>query len=145
MFNFKTLVAVAVLVLGGISAANAQIVDNSAIKIAVPSPFVLRGETLPAGVYTIARTPGKSDSPSLLILRGEGETVVFDSMIGPAERDVKNTQLVFDTINGVNYLTDILVKGQSSKNSIVRSKAQTRALASGVAVSKTVMIAETGF
>ncbi|MEQ1646316.1 MAG: hypothetical protein ABL959_22880, partial [Pyrinomonadaceae bacterium] len=59
MFNLKAkfMLAAAVLFIGGVSAANAQLVDGSAIKVAVPSSFVLRGETFEAGTYTIERTP----------------------------------------------------------------------------------------
>ena len=145
MFNLKTLVAVAVLVLGGISAANAQLANGSAIKIAVPSSFVLRGETFMAGTYTIERTASTADSSSLLVLRGEGETMVFDTIVGRSHEAAENTQLVFETIGGTNYLSAIVVKGTTTKNEIARSKAQARAIADGVSVTQTVMIANTGF
>lgn len=147
MFNLKAkfMLAAAVLFVGGVSAANAQLVDGSAIKVAVPSSFVLRGETFEAGTYTIERTPNTADSPSLLIIRGEGETMIFDTMASSANKTAENTQLVFDTVDGVNYLTSIIVKGQTVKNEIARSAAQRRAIADGVSVTQTVMIANTGF
>ncbi len=47
MFNLKAkfILAAAVLFIGGVSAANAQLVDGSSIKVAVPNSFVVRGET----------------------------------------------------------------------------------------------------
>ncbi|MEQ1643839.1 MAG: hypothetical protein ABL959_10380 [Pyrinomonadaceae bacterium] len=147
MFNLKAkfMLAAALLFLGGVSAANAQLVNGSTINVAVSSPFVLRDKTFDAGVYTIERTPSTIDSPSLLILRGEGETMVFDTILGRSEVAVDNTQLVFETIGGTNYLSAIVVKGNTTKNEIARSKAQARAIADGVSVSQTVMIANTGF
>lgn len=147
MFNLKSkfMLAAALLFLGGVSAANAQLVNGSTINVAVSSPFVLRDKTFDAGVYTIERTPSTIDSPSLLILRGEGETMVFDTILGRSEVAVDNTQLVFETIGGTNYLSAIVVKGNTTKNEIARSKAQARAIADGVSVSQTVMIANTGF
>jgi len=106
---------------------------------------VLRGETFEAGKYTIERTPKTSDEPSLLIIRGEGETMIFDTMVANSTKNAENTKLVFDNIDGVNYLTSIIVKGQSVKNEIARTAAQKRAIANGTAVTHTVTIANTGF
>jgi hypothetical protein len=147
MFNLKAkfMLAAAVLFIGGVSAANAQLVDGSAIKVAVPSSFVLRGETFEPGVYTIERTPNTADAPSLLIIRGEGEAMIFDTMISNAKTAAGDTQLVFDTIDGRNYLTAIVVKGQTTKNEIARSKAQKLAITNGASVTQTIMIANTGF
>ena len=94
MFNLKAkfMLAAAVLFIGGVSAANAQLVDGSSIKVSVPSSFVLRGETFEAGTYSIERTPITIDSPSLLILRGEGETMIFDTMISNSRTVAENTQ-----------------------------------------------------
>ena len=147
MFNLKAkfILAAAVLFIGGVSAANAQLVDGSSIKVAVPNSFVLRGETFKAGTYTIERTPNTADSPSLLILRGEGETMVFDTMVSGINTVADTTKLVFDTVDGTSYLRSILVRGQNVKNDIARSKAQARAIANGVSVTETVVIANTGF
>jgi len=147
MFNLKAkfMLAAAVLFIGGVSAANAQLVDGSSIKVSVPSSFVLRGETFEAGTYTIERTPSTVDSPSLLVIRGEGETMIFDTIVDRTNETAKNTQLVFETIGGTNYLSAIVVKGQTTKNEIARSNAQARAIADGVSVTQTVMIANTGF
>jgi hypothetical protein len=147
MFNLKAkfMLAAAVLFIGGVSAANAQLVDGSSIKVSVPSSFVLRGEIFEAGTYTIERTPSTVDSPSLLVIRGEGETMIFDTIVDRTNETAKNTQLVFETIGGTNYLSAIVVKGQTTKNEIARSTAQARAIADGVSVSQTVMIANTGF
>ncbi len=147
MFNLKAkfMLAAAVLFIGGVSAANAQLVDGSSIKVSVPSSFVLRGETFEAGTYTIERTPSTVDSPSLLVIRGEGETMIFDTIVDRTNETAKNTQLVFETIGGTNYLSAIVVKGQTTKNEIARSTAQARSIADGVSVLQTVMIANTGF
>ena len=147
MFNLKAnfMLAAAVFFIGSVSAANAQLIDGSAIKVSVPSSFVLRGETFEAGTYTIERTPITIDSPSLLILRGESKTMIFDTMISNAKTVAENTQLVFDTIDGTNYLKAILVKGETRKNEITPSKAQARAVAAGLSVTHTVTISNTGF
>ena len=147
MFNLKVkfMLAAAVLFIGGVSAANAQLVNGSAIKVSVPSAFVLRGETLPAGVYTIARTPSTVDSPSLLVLRGEGEVMVFDTMVAELKEAAASTQLVFDTVDGVKYLSEIVVKGQITKNEIAKTKIQKRAIADSSAGRYILTITDSSF
>ncbi len=147
MFNLKAkfMLAAAVLFIGGVSAANAQLVNGSVIKVSVPSSFVLRDEVFPAGEYTIERTPSTADAPSLLIIRGEGEAMIFDTIISNSQEAADSTQLVFDTVGGTNYLATIRVAGQTVKNDIAKTKAQTRAIANSVAVAHRVMISNTGF
>lgn len=147
MFNLKVkfLLAAAVLFIGGVSAANAQLVDGSVIKVSVPSSFVLRDATFPAGVYTIERTPTTADSPSLLIIRGESQSMIFDTMVASSNQEAANTQLIFDTIGGTNYLSAILVKGSTGKNEITHTKTETRKLAEGSVSRLILTITDTGF
>ena len=64
MFNLTTkfILAVSVLFIGGVSAASAQLTDGEALKVSVPSAFVVSDKSFPAGVYTIERTPSTNDS-----------------------------------------------------------------------------------
>ncbi|MFZ1701515.1 MAG: hypothetical protein WBO10_04245 [Pyrinomonadaceae bacterium] len=146
MFNLKAkfIIAATVLVLG-VSAANAQIADGTSIKINVPSSFVVRDVKFPAGVYTIERTPTTADSSSLLIIRGEGESMIFDTMVSSSNQASAKTQLVFDTVDGVNYLSEILVKGQTSKNELTKTKAQATRSADTVAIRYIITLTDTGF
>lgn len=147
MFNLKAklMLAAAVLFIGGVSAANAQISNGSTIKISVPGSFVLKDATFPAGEYIIERTPNTSDAPSVLIIRSENEAMVFDTMIASSKEAAESTQLVFDTVDGVNYLSAIMVKGQSTRNEIAKTKSQSQKAAEGVAGRYVVTITNTGF
>jgi hypothetical protein len=145
MFNFKSVFAVAALFLGGVTAANAQLVDGSRISVSVPNAFVLRDTTLPAGEYTIERTPSTADSPSILIIRGEDEAMVFDTMKSESPAPAAATQLVFDTVGGTTYLTEILVKGSTAKNQIVKTKRYKQALNDGTSSRVYVTVTNTGF
>ncbi len=71
--------------------------------------------------------------------------MVFDTMVSGINTVADTTKLVFDTVDGTSYLRSILVRGQNVKNDIARSKAQARAIANGVSVTETVVIANTGF
>ena len=148
MFNFTTklILAVSVLVLGGVSAANAQLADGSAIKVNVPTAFVVSNSTFEAGTYTIARTPSTIDSPSLMILRGDnGSTMVFDTMIASSKQAAGETELIFDSVGGTNFLSKIVVKGTTSVNELHKTKTQKKAVTDGVSSVYVVTITNTGF
>ena len=57
MRNFKHFLRSRYVFLAGATAASAQLVDGNRISVSVPNEFVLRDKTLPAGQYTIERTP----------------------------------------------------------------------------------------
>ena len=147
MFNLKakSLLATAVLFLGGVVAANAQISNGSIITVSVPNSFVVKDSTFEAGVYTIERTPNTSDSPSLLILRGNGEAIIFDTVVSSTDEVSATTQLVFDTVGDTNFLSEILVKGSASKNELMKTKAQKKVMSESSSVRNYLTITNTGF
>ncbi|HQZ95057.1 MAG TPA: hypothetical protein PLP21_02000 [Pyrinomonadaceae bacterium] len=147
MFNLKakSLLATAVLFLGGVVAANAQISNGSIITVSVPNSFVVKDSTFEAGVYTIERTPNTSDSPSLLILRGNGEAIIFDTVVSSSDEVSATTQLVFDTVGDTNFLSEILVKGSASKNELMKTKAQKKVMSESSSVRNYLTITNTGF
>lgn len=147
MFNLKakSLIATAILFLGGVVVANAQISDGSIITVSVPNSFVLKDTTFEAGVYTIERTPDTSDSPSLLILRGKGDAIVFDTIVSNTSETAANTQLVFNTVGDTNFLSEILVKGTTAKNEVPRTKAQKKAMSEISGVRNFLTITNTSF
>lgn len=147
MFNLKakTLLATAVLFLGGVVAANAQISNGSIITVSVPNAFVVKDATFEAGVYTIERTPNTNDSPSLLILRGNGDAIIFDTVVSNSNETAATTQLVFDTVGDTNFLSEILVKGSASKNELMKTKAQKKAMSESSSVRNYLTITNTGF
>jgi len=145
-FTTKFILAVSVLVLGGVSAANAQIANGSAIKVNVPTAFVVSDSTFEAGIYTIERTPSTIDSPSLLILRGDnGETMIFDTMIASSKQAAGETELVFDNVGGTNFLSKIVVKGTTSVNELQKTKAQKKAMTENVSKVQIITITNAGF
>lgn len=127
-FTAKFVLAVSFLVLGGISAANAQI-GAGAIKVNIPNAFVLNDRTYPAGEYTIQRTYSTIDSPSLLLLQGKDETAIFDTISTESVDPAKSTQLVFDKVGDQYFLSKIWVKGEITGNEISRTKSERKLIA----------------
>ena len=102
------------LVLGGVTAANAQVSHDTALKFDVSHSFIVKDATLPAGRYTITRTPNGADSNSLLIIRGDnGNSIIFDTIATETARAGTNTQLIFNEVNGNHFLSKILVRGET--------------------------------
>ena len=111
MSNVKAVFLAAILILGGVTVANAQLVNGSVMRVNIPTSFVIRDRPFPAGNYTIERTPITNDSPSLMILRGMGESVVFDTFASRPSRNLDNSQLIFDIVGNTRHLSRIEVKG----------------------------------
>ena len=122
-FSLKLMLAALVLSIGAIANVSAQIGPGTVLKFFVGSDFVVNGTSFPAGEYTVERTPSTADAPSLLILRGE-KSMIFDTMIADSRVVADRTELVFENVDGINYLSAITVAGQTSRNELVSAKSQ---------------------
>src|SRR5438105_4888082 len=103
MFNLtgKFLLAASVLILGGFTAANAQLANGEGLKVNVANSFTVSDKSFPAGTYTIERTASTADSPSMMIIRGEnGEAMIFDTIIGQSNEPAAESELVFESAGG---------------------------------------------
>jgi len=123
--NVKLMLAALVLSIGAISMVNAQVEPGTTLRFFVDSNFVVNGENFQAGEYTIERTPSTADSPSLLIIRGE-KSMIFDTMVSDTRDAADRTELVFENVDGVNYLSAIAVEGHTSRNELLSAKAQSK-------------------
>jgi hypothetical protein len=146
MFNLKVklMLAVAVLIVGGVSAANAQLVNGTTLKFNVPTSFVLRDQGFLAGTYEVARIPGTVDSPTLLVLRGEHDVMVFDTLTARSAKVADNTELVFDTVAGINFLTEIRIKGDDIAIDVPKTRSQKQAIAKNSPAEHIVLTANIG-
>jgi hypothetical protein len=122
-FNVKLMVAALVLSIGAIANVSAQVVPGTVLRFFVANDFVVNGVSFPAGEYSVERTPNTNDSPSLLIIRGE-KSMIFDTMIADSRTVADRTELVFENVDGVDYLSAITVAGQTSRNELPSVKAQ---------------------
>lgn len=142
----KFFLAASFLVLGGISAANAQIAYGSAVKVFVPDAFEINNTSFSPGVYTIERTPSQVDSSSFLLIRGEnGKGMLFDTIFAPVDNVKNESELVFENIGGTNVLSEIVVSGQPMAYRITKTKEQKRKIAEGVAAVHVITVADTAF
>jgi hypothetical protein len=119
MFKTKILLMASFLILGGVAAANAQVSYDKALKFDVSHSFIVKDTTLPAGRYTITRTPGVTDSKSLLIMQGDnGKSIIFDTIATETAKAAVDTQLMFNEIDGNYFLSAIWAKGEVVGNAL---------------------------
>lgn len=142
--KLKLMLAASILVIGGVTAASAQLNPGAVLKFNVASSFVLRDKSFPAGSYTIARTPSTIDSPSLMVLRGEHQAIIFDTLNARAAKVADNTELVFDTVNGISFLTEIRLKGDDTALEIPKTKNELKSIAQA-APAEQVVVTNTGY
>ena len=148
MFNFKIKIVVAAfaLVLGGVTAASAQFNFGSALRVNVPSEFVVEDKVFPAGEYSIFQTPSTTDSSTNLILRGRnGRSMIMNTMIARSNEAAMSTHLVFDVIDGTHFLSKIWLKGEITANEIPKSSFERRLIAENKQVQQVVISTSSEF
>lgn len=50
--------------------------------------------------------------------------MIFDTMISDTNQVADQTEMIFENVDGVNYLSAITVAGQTSRNELLSAKAQ---------------------
>ena len=135
MYKYATkfLLALSILMIGGITASYAQIDTDTNLEVDIPNPFVLRDKAFPAGKYLIKTTDDPNDSSVVLelsTLSGKKETVAFDTIAMNNGEAVKNTQLIFDKVGDQYFLSKIWVKGETGGNEIEKGKIEKELIAS---------------
>ena len=146
MFDLKAkFILAAVLLIGGVSAASAQLVDGTVLKFTANSEFSVKDKVFAPGEYTIQRVGSSSNSASLLVLRGKnGGSIAFDTIMDHDAAPAKATEVVFYSIGGTNVLSKIVVKGESGSNEVPRTAAQRQAIAKGASPKRVMVTQDTG-
>jgi hypothetical protein len=106
---------------------------------------VVENKVFPAGDYTIAPTENLADSSSLLILRGEKRSMVFDTISASSTEPSKTTRLIFDVVDGTNYLSQIWLQGEITGMEIPKSKFEKRLIAANKSMPQVVVPTSTDF
>jgi hypothetical protein len=124
----KLLLVLCILTIGGGVVANAQVESVPEIEANVPFSFVVGDTTLPAGKYQI-RTIDDGANVVLEIRSENGRTaVVFDTVQAQLEGDriQHKTELVFDKVDDLHFLTQVWVAGSTTGNELTKSRMEKR-------------------
>jgi hypothetical protein len=140
----KLILSVAVLILAGASAASAQMGFGSVVNFESKESFVVKDKTFPAGSYVITQTPSLADSSSLMILRGEGKSIVFDSNTARVLTASDDTKIIFDNVNGTLFLSKVFVSGETTGIVLPKTKSARELIAAATTPVREVVISTSG-
>lgn len=138
--KLRSLVFVCLLTVAGVTAANAQLALGSSLKVNIPTSFIVNDKVMPAGEYSISRSPL---ARSIFILRGDKNSVFFRTQVSSLRDSSTETNIVLEKVGDSLYLSQINLTGTPAIN-IEKTKAQREALARSTTSKQTVAL-ETGF
>src|ERR1043165_4092785 len=86
------------LLIGGLTAAQAQMDSNTIIDANIPFQFVVGNTTFPAGKYVIRPIDDSEDTPNLIEIRSADAkmAVMFETENASLDNAPKKTEVVFD-------------------------------------------------
>ena len=110
----------------GATLTNAQIRSDATIRANIPYSFVVNNTTLPAGTYVITvQDPYASDLSVLEIRSANSQTaVLFETDPVTAPGLAPQTELVFDKIGDIYFLSRVFLKGNEGGSQLLKSKRQ---------------------
>ena len=105
----------------------------------VPYAFLVKNQVFPAGNYRISRPANSNLSASVLVLRGNGKSVMLNTNLTRSHNAAKDSILVFTNIGGDNFLSKIMIKGETVGNQIPISARQIDLMAGNRTVKEVVL------
>lgn len=101
--------------------------DADLMQAKIPFKFVVGDTTLPPGTYTIEQIDPSDPGP--LIIQSENGRVAVDFLTEEARTNYlpNRSKLVFDVVDGKDFLTDIWTVGDSLGRQLEPSRAEHRA------------------
>lgn len=128
-FTFGILIASFLIVIGGISAAQAQLKVGPVLRAEIPYNFAVGNRMFRAGEYTFERMPNSGQPASLLVMRGEGQSATFDTFPLNSTSGFPRTEVVLEYANGRYHLSGIKLEGQFTGYELYKTKMQRDAFA----------------
>jgi len=114
----------ALLLVGGLTAAQAQMDSDTTIDANIPFQFVVGTTTLPAGKYVIRQVDDSEDMPNVLEIRSANGKVatILDTENTSLNQAPKKTEVIFDRIGNQYFLSQIFVEGENYGVQAIESK-----------------------
>jgi hypothetical protein len=132
-----SLVGVLALLLVGAS-ANAQTIK---VKASVPFDFIVNGQTLPAGQYTVDSF-GVMDGKTLMLRNGDAkQNLIVQAISTESLKPSEKTKLVFHRYADRYFLAEVWVEGNDLGHQIAKSSRE-KELAMDYAVEHVVVLAQ---
>jgi hypothetical protein len=103
---FGLAIVAALMVTAAPTSAQVQVI----VKANIPFPFVVGGQTIPAGTYEVVQTA--SDLLELRPANGNGKALVYVTRLAQTEGTAIPGELIFDKVDGQNILSEVWYSGQ---------------------------------
>jgi len=143
MRNLKKKILIATFILlGSVTAANAQMSGPFGVKFNTSFPFVVGNAKMPAGRYTMRRL-GMRESRYSLILQGPAGLVMLNTVGGSSKaRFLPRSEVIFENIGGEYFLSEVRQGGEESGNRLQMSGRQRVLIAQGRPVRQIVVTSD---
>ena len=150
MCILKNKLMIAALILtGGVTAANAQMSGPYGVKFKTSFPFTVGNTMMPAGDYTVRRlgTNGNFSRYSLVLQGRYGGQVMLNTVGGSSKTAfLRHTEVVFENIDGQYFLSEVRSAGEEVGHRLQMSGRQRVLMARNRPVRRIVVSSsETGF
>lgn len=124
----------------GLASAYAQV--DTAIQASIPFNFTVRGSTLPAGKYYIKQL--NDTDPNLLEIRSADNrrVVIFTTIDDQAANAPKRSELVFDRIGDMYFLSQVWLKGYNLGEELPKTRAERRMKGAGARIENHTVIGQ---
>jgi hypothetical protein len=132
-----------ILLGAGSVVATAQFDPNSAITVGIPMPFTVNGKDFSAGTYYITRMVSTSP-PSALVMRGDGGSIIFNTVPTKLGTEPRKTHLVFDILDDGFMLSRIAIGGTNVAFDLRKTSDQRRRSIAAVR-QRVVTVSDTAF
>jgi len=128
----------ALLVVGGLTAAQAQMDSDTTIDANIPFQFVVGTTTLPAGKYVIRQLDDSGNTPNVLEIRSaKGKlATILDTENASMDQPAKKSEVTFDKIGDKYFLSQIFVEGENYGTQAIESKMERKLKDGGQQVAK---------
>lgn len=137
-YTTQFFLTLALLLIGGLTAAQAQMDSDTIIDANIPFQFVVGRTTLPAGKYVIRQIDDAETSSNVLEIRSANNKIVtlFDTENASLNQDAKKTEISFDKIGDQYFLSQIFVEGENYGVQAIESKMERKLKDGGQQVAK---------
>lgn len=124
----KIFLTLSLLMVGGVTAAQAQMDSNTILDANIPFQFVVGNTTLPAGKYVIRQMDDSEDTPNIIEVRSADNrtAVIFETENASLDNAPKKTEILFDKLGNNYFLSQIFVEGENYGVQALESKTERR-------------------
>ncbi|HQU93774.1 MAG TPA: hypothetical protein PLK77_15875, partial [Pyrinomonadaceae bacterium] len=117
----KFLVMSLFVVVGGLTAVNAQVDSDAIFRVNIPFSFNVREKSFPAGEYSVKYSDDNTDGSGVMqiaTVKGKGKLTFFETIPIAVPTAPKEANLIFGKVQGQYFLSEIWENENPSGNQV---------------------------